>query len=120
MTTTSSPSINFNNYIINELKEDNYYNNKEYDYDDYSITSGDVEYTTQEWLCSIKNKEYTSVFFIYSIEYKEYNNTVVFFIQTLVCYSLYKLGYFCVFVKGFVPVCLVSTTPWPGLLGVLC
>jgi len=48
MTTTSSPSINFNNYIINELKEDNYYNNKEYDYDDYSITSGDVEYTTQE------------------------------------------------------------------------
>lgn len=93
MTTTSSTSINFNNYIINELKEDNYYNNKEYDYDDYSITSGDVEYTTQEWLCSIKNKEYTSVFFIYSIEYKEYNSVVVFFIQTLVCYSLYHQMY---------------------------
>lgn len=41
-------TFNFNDFIINELKED-VYNNKEYDYDDYSTTSSsDIEYTTQE------------------------------------------------------------------------
>lgn len=65
-------TINFAEFVKNELLEsDNY---KDYDYDDYSISS-EVEYTTQEWLCSIKNKEYTSVFFI----------------QTIVCISLYHL-----------------------------
>jgi hypothetical protein len=40
-------TFNFNDYIINELKED-VYTNKEYEYDDCSITGGDIDYTTQE------------------------------------------------------------------------
>jgi hypothetical protein len=42
---TQSQTVNFAEFVKNELLEsDNY---KDYDYDDYSI-SGEVEYTTQE------------------------------------------------------------------------
>jgi hypothetical protein len=44
-TQMQTKTINFTEFVKNELLEDNNY--KEYDYDDYSITS-DVEYTTQE------------------------------------------------------------------------
>jgi hypothetical protein len=41
-----SNTLTFQEYIIQEMKEEDI-KNKEYEYDDYSITT-DIDYTTQE------------------------------------------------------------------------
>jgi hypothetical protein len=40
-------TMTFQEYVKNELKEDDI-KNKELEYDDYSMSSSDIEYTTQE------------------------------------------------------------------------
>lgn len=40
-------TMTFQDYIKNELKEDDI-KNKEYEYDDYTMSSNELEYTTQE------------------------------------------------------------------------
>ncbi len=40
-------TMTFQEYVKNELKEQDI-NNTEYEFDDYSMSSSDIEYTTQE------------------------------------------------------------------------
>ena len=40
-------TMTFEEYVKNELKEQDI-KNKEYEYDDYTMSSSDIEYTTQE------------------------------------------------------------------------
>lgn len=72
-------TLTFQEYVIEELKEED--KNSTYEYDDYSYGSSDIDYTIQEWLYCIKNKEYNCILYTNSKNIK--NKTVLF-------YSLYK------------------------------
>ena len=48
-------TLTFQEYVIQELKEEEDNKNSTYEYDDYSFGNSDIEYTIQEWLYCIKN-----------------------------------------------------------------